>query len=417
MPPMAYQVPVPVPLTTYNWAASDQIWEFCLFKCQLETWTHIHKIKAEEKLDYLLCILGKEGYTTMDRWVPADEAHKNDPMKFLDYIESTWDNEISPRVHVYKLEDFAKRSDESINELVDQICQLARRAQIGNGSDALIEFELQCRLIWAFPDANIELCKQPLKVSCDKRVLHLLEICRTYYAVESGMATMCVGHVVHAVCHTHQAHDSKLQTSYAPCPNCTHQHPPSRHNCSPWDSACKGCGKKGHWRAKCHSSSTTSLQASHHQPHFKSCKMGRETQAAKAKTEIRPQYKDLFIAAMDCGTVGDVHPKEMIMNNISSQQCNEVYTVIKLPASASSKGTTSVCVKIDTGSGGNILPLHLFWQLHPKQTSPDGLPIGLDPIQTKLTAYNGSPIPQHGILCSPILWQPNTPGSQPLMIH
>ena len=37
MPPMAYQVPVHVPFPTYNWAASDQMQEFCLFKCQLET--------------------------------------------------------------------------------------------------------------------------------------------------------------------------------------------------------------------------------------------------------------------------------------------------------------------------------------------------------------------------------------------
>ena len=101
---------------------------------------------------------------------------------------------------------------------------------------------------------------------------------------------------------------------------------------------------------------------------------------AKTKTEKRPPHKDLFVAAMDCGMVGDVHPKEMIINNISSQQCNEAYTVIKLPTSASSKGTASVHVKIDTGSGGNILPLHLFQQLHLKQTSPDSLPIGLDPI-------------------------------------
>ena len=168
-------------------------------------------------------------------------------------------------------------------------------------------------------------------------------------------------------------------------PNCTHQHLPSRHNCPAWDSACKGCGKKGHWWAKCQSSNTNSLQVSHYQPWFKRCKKGRESQAAKAKTEKRPLHKDLFIAAMDCGTVGDVHPKEMIIVNISSQQCNEAYTVIKLPESASSKGTTSVHVKIDTGSGGDILPLHLFQQLHPKQTSPDGLPIGLDSVQTKLT--------------------------------
>ena len=416
-PPMAYQAPVHVPLPTYDWAASDQMWEFCLFKCQLETWTRICKIKAEEKLDYLICILGKEGYATMDRWVPADEAHKNNPVKFLDYTENTLYDKISPQVHVYELEDITKRSDKSIDKLVDWICQLTHRAQIGDGNDAVIEFKVQCRLIQVIPDADIELHKQLLKVSHDKRVLHLLEICRTYYAVESGVAAMCVGHAVHAVCHTCQTHDPKLQMSYAPCPNCTCQHPPGRHNCPAQESRCKGFGKKGHWWAKCHSSSTTSLQASHCQPWFKSHKKGRELQAAKAKTEKRSLHKDLFIATMDWRTVGDVHPKEMIIDNISSLQCNEVYMVIKLPVSTSSKSTSSVHVKVDTRSGGNILPLHLYQQLHPKQTIPDGLPIGLDPVQTKLTAYNRSPIPLYGILCSPILWQPNTPGAQPCMIH
>ena len=257
---------------------------------------------------------------------------------------------------MYKLEDITKRPDESIDELVDQIFQLTHRAQISNSSDTAIEFQVQCRLIWVFPDADIELCKQLLKVSCDKRVLHLLEIGRTYYAVEPGVAAMCAGHAVYAVCHTCQTHDPKPQTSYALYPNCTCQHPPSRHNCPALDSASKGCGEKGHWWAKCCSSSTTSLQASHCQPLFKVCKKGRESQDAKAKTEERPPYKDLFVAATDCRTVRDAHPKEMIIENISSQWCNEAYTVIKLPASAHSKGTASVHVKIDTGSRGNVLP-------------------------------------------------------------
>ena len=77
---------------------------------------------------------------------------------------------------------------------------------MGNGSDAAIKFKVQCRMIWASPNANIELCKQLLKISHDKRVLHLLEICRTYYAVESGVAAMCAGHAVHAVCHTCHRH-------------------------------------------------------------------------------------------------------------------------------------------------------------------------------------------------------------------
>ena len=148
---------------------ADQMCEFRLFRYQLDTWTQLFKIKAEECLDYLLCILGKEGYASMDHWVPSDEAHKWDLEKFLDYLESTLDEEISPWVQVYELEDIKKRSDESVNELIDRICQLAHHAQIGNDSNAAIEFEVQCRLIGAIPDADIKLWKELLNVNHQKR--------------------------------------------------------------------------------------------------------------------------------------------------------------------------------------------------------------------------------------------------------
>ena len=60
-----------------------------------------------------------------------------------------------------------------------------------------------------------------------------------------------------------------------------------------------------------------------------------------------------------------------------------------------------------------MLPLHVFQCLYPDQISPAGLPTGLDHINTRLTAYNGSHIPLYGALQGPITWQPNCPGSQP----
>ena len=86
--------------------------------------------------------------------------------------------------------------------------------------------------------------------------------------------------------------------------------------------------------------------------------------------------------------VGDVH----------APQCNEAYTTIQLPASASRKGTASLCIKVDTRAGGNVLPLCVFRHLYPDQISPAGLPTGLDDINTRLTAYNGSHIPLYGAL-------------------
>ena len=85
--------------------------------------------------------------------------------KFLDYLESTLDDEISPCVRVYELEDINKRTDETIDALIDRICQLACHTLIGDGSDAAVKFEVQCRLIHAIPDGDIELQKGLLKVS------------------------------------------------------------------------------------------------------------------------------------------------------------------------------------------------------------------------------------------------------------
>ena len=412
---MAYQAPVPVPLPTYNWATSNQMREFCLFKCQLETWTRICKIKAEEKLDYPLCILGKEGYATMDRWVPADETHKNDPAKFLDYIDSTLDDEISPWVCVYELEDITKQSDETIDELVNRICKLAWRAQISNGSDAAIEFKVQCRLIRAIPDADIELANNSWRSamtrgyhtclrSAEPTMLWSLEWLQCVPDMWYMPYTMPVRHMI-CWLPTHHAPTAPINTLLVD----TTALPMT------WHAKVVRRRVAEEQNAKAATPLTHKHPINH--PISKNREKGREPQAAKAKTEKKPPHKDLFVAAMNCGMVGDMHPKEMIIDNISSQQCSEAYTVIKLPASASSKGTASVCVKIDTGSGGNILPLCLFQQLHPKQTSPDGLPIGLDPAWTKLTAYNGSPIPLYGVLHGPIFWQPSTPGAQPHMIH
>ena len=116
-------------------------------------------------------------------------------------------------------------------------------------------------------------------------------------------------------------------------------------------------------------------------------------------------------------TVGNTHPEEILVGDVCAPWCNESYTTIQLPASASRKGTASLCIKIDNGAGGNVLSLHVFWCLYSDQMSPAGLPTGLDHISTRLTAYNRSHIPLYGALCGPITWQPDCPGAQPHRVN
>ena len=113
------------------------------------------------------------------------------------------DDEISPHVRVYKLEHIKKRRYETIVALIDHICQLAHCALIGDVSDAAVEFDVQHRLICGIPDDDIELQKELLKVSCNKGVSHLLEICHTYYVIESRTAAMCAGKTINAAQKSH----------------------------------------------------------------------------------------------------------------------------------------------------------------------------------------------------------------------
>ena len=91
-----------------------------------------------DEVDYLLSILRNKGYSAMDHWMPTDSADKNDAGKFLDYLEITLDDEISPCVRVYELEDIKKGTDETIDALIGGICQLPCHALIDDGSDAFV---------------------------------------------------------------------------------------------------------------------------------------------------------------------------------------------------------------------------------------------------------------------------------------
>ena len=77
-----------------------------------------------DEVDYLLSILGKEGYADMDHWMPTDPTDKNDAGKFFDYIESTLNDEISPYVRAYELEDVKKRTEETTDALIDWCANL-----------------------------------------------------------------------------------------------------------------------------------------------------------------------------------------------------------------------------------------------------------------------------------------------------
>ena len=98
------------------------------------------------------------------------------------------------------------------------------------------------------------------------------------------------------------------------------------------------------------------------------------TACTTGSTKGAPTHDELFIDATNYGTVRNTHPEEIVID-VHSPQCNEAYITVQLPASASRKGAASLCIKVDTGAGGNVLPLHVFQSIWIDQPSwPAHLP-------------------------------------------
>ena len=84
----------------------------------------------------------------------------------------------------------------------------------------------------------------------------------------------------------------------------------------------------------------------------------------------------------------------------------EAFANIKIPADTGKCQLATLRCKVDTGTGGNVMPLHTFTKLFPKWFDTDGHPTGLAPSTTCLIAYNGSPIRQFGTFRTHIDWTP-----------
>ena len=91
--------------------------------------------------------------------------------------------------------------------------------------------------------------------------------------------------------------------------------------------------------------------------------------------------------------------------NISIDVTTEAFATLEIPAEIGPKHLANIRCKVDTGAGGNVMPLRAFAKLFPNRIGKKGLPTGLRKCRTCLTAYNGTNIPQLGALDTKITWK------------
>ena len=84
----------------------------------------------------------------------------------------------------------------------------------------------------------------------------------------------------------------------------------------------------------------------------------------------------------------------------------EAFATVQMPAENRPNQQATLRYKVDTGTGGNVMPLCAFRKLFPRSVTTDRTPTGIRPTRTHLTAYNGSTIKQYGTLDTAINSKP-----------
>ena len=99
-------------------------------------------------------------------------------------------------------------------------------------------------------------------------------------------------------------------------------------------------------------------------------------------------------------------PETVVISDVWIDSTTEAFVTVQMPAEIGPSQLVTLKCKVDTGAGGNVMPLHAFAKLFPRCINADGSPRGLKSSMTCLTAYNGSKVPQFRTLDTAIDWTP-----------
>ena len=350
----------------------------------------VKDVTTEKQVDHILLMSGEEGLRKYNSWTLTNEEKKKPDViwqKFLTQLEP----KVNFRVARFYLQKFSQRESESIDDFVARCRLKAKECAFTNAK------ETQERLVEQLISGtrHLELQKELLQKDDTLTIDQAIDLGRTHEASllhMKQMAEMCDTKAVNAI--------TSKDKFDKPCRNCGRVHPfKPREKCPAWGTSCAKCDKPNHWASQCRGNKN--IESSGHAATNSKPRQERERRhrrKGQKSKKVHVVYQDSDSNDYDSDNFDELSFSEITQHGAHDSR-TEVFTSlkVKLPRRP---GTHKLKVKVDTGAGGNTLPLRTFKQMFPEQTDEQGFPRSgaTQPKNTILTAYNGSTIRQFGVI-------------------
>lgn len=398
-----------------DWSAADLVSAFKMFKQKCELYFSVRDIKAEKQVDYILLLAGEEGIQRFNAWNLSGDDAKN-PAK----VWKKFEEEIEPRENFRVARLFLQRMKQQNEEPVENFlsrCKLqAKKCEFAE-PDSLNERLIE-QLIAGIrhPEIQRELLSKDKTLKFDDAV----KLARDYEASIIHMQQLKIAQSTEQPANADIHNISKERRR---CRNCgkTHEFKP-RTLCPAYGSTCYNCQKPHHWAKMCRSNQK---EDDHDQKSaYADKKKSRSAQPSKQRRQPRkkPQHVHAVerhnnnYAEYTDNSSDDYEDQEpgthdryssitfssITIDGVSpdTDERDEVFANIAIKVPDKQTKAAELSIKVDTGAQGNLLPLRIFRRMCPKKCDVNGrpLPNALQPSSTLLTAYNETPIKQHGVL-------------------
>ena len=365
-----------------NWKHDPIAESFIAFKARMQLYLEDNEIDdAGKQATKIKIAIGDEGMRRLLASGLTNEEQR-DPEAIYNMLEEQLDAtvKISYRVHRLEFIHMQQNADEAITDFVARLRNKAAKCEFDNveKNERLVEMVIKCT---PFEDLRKELFPKPKGFAINK----VIEKAREYEALTLSQASLKSMSV------TPSKFDA-IRKGHNKCGNCGLQHAPR--SCPAYNDECRACGTKGHWEKHCRKSKRGRDRG---KSGSRSYKHRSKSRGRYNKGQYQKQNKQDEVQF--CDTDGETYSKSfysITISDLSFSHINrdEAYTSLIINHDQQNI-TGPLKVKIDTGSGGNTLPLRTYRQMF-GHTPFDSL-LTPEP-STRLTSYTNTNIKCFGSL-------------------
>ena len=388
-------------LPEMDWQAPDLANTFALFKQRMELClTDLDITNAKKQATKIKIAIGTEGLRRLNA-SGLSQNESDAPEHIWNFFNKQLNVNINFRIHRLELMRYRQKPEETIDEFITR-CR-AKSNQCDFKEDELNERVIEL-VIASTPYDGLqrELLQKPTGV----KIGEVLTLGRQYEAIAAGrqcLADLTPMSNIDAIRRTQNGprntqsgprtedHEEHHATDRNLCGNCGLHHTPRR--CPAYHDTCKKCGKIGHWAKLCRSGKpptrsnwtrgrqgrVDALTHPYDQDNYPTDSMDRSDFASDKV------FSSITISSLD----GPPHATN-----------TEAFTTIDIIC-PSLNGQQKLKAKIDTGAGGNTLPIRIMEDMYPHGRYKTII----KPCHVRLTAYNGSEIRCIGTVDIPCRYQ------------